>query len=189
MATKSSNTETNTAGEETAAQGDQWSFAELYQELKAIARNQLSRSVNHGTLSSTVLVNEAYLKLYHHDESRWNDKHHFYCVVAKIVRQIVTDYARKKLSQKRSANDYDVECFMLSGSAKPETELFAIDQAIAELSETNQDMADLVQLRFYAGFTCEEIADMRNVSRSTIQRDWEIAKQQLKKLVASEKEN
>lgn len=152
-------------------------FEVLYAELRAAARRQLARGRPGETLNTTALVHEAYLKLIHADPSRCNDRGHFFALAARAMRQIAIDHARRAAAEKRGGevvvvplDDLDVPDLSRPG------DLLVLEQALERLETVDPELARLVELRFYAGLTVEETADVLGVSSRTIKRDWRKAR-------------
>jgi RNA polymerase sigma factor (TIGR02999 family) len=160
--------------------GDPSAFAQAFEaaygELRRIARRQL-RSLRPGdTLATTALVNEAFLKLVRRPAG-WEDKTHFFSLAARAMRQILVDYARERRSLKRGG---DRRRTTLDGAAIPvesiAEEMLDIDRALTELERVDERLARLVEWRFFAGLTEDEIAKAQNVTPRTVRRDWQKAR-------------
>jgi RNA polymerase sigma factor (TIGR02999 family) len=154
----------------------------VYEELRAMARRQL-RNWRHGqTITTTVLVHEAYLKLVDHGSATWEDRSHFFSVASLAMRQILVDSARRRVAKKRGGKDVRITLdeFRLGG-AEPDAEaraveVLAIDRALTSLSALNTRLSQLVELRFFAGLTEEETAEVMGTSERTVRRDWRKAR-------------
>lgn len=148
----------------------------VYTHLKAIARNRLSAESRDKSLQTTALVNEAYMKLARQN-SEWRDRRHFYGVAAEAMRRILIDSAR---SRKRAKRGGDVVHEALTGISLPECEwesdLLGLNEALTELEAQSPENAEIVRLRFFSGLTCEECADVLEVSLSTVERRWRFAR-------------
>lgn len=148
----------------------------VYNHLKAIARNRLSAENRDKSLQTTALVNEAYMKLARQN-SEWRDRRHFYGVAAEAMRRILIDAAR---SRKRAKRGGDVIHEALTGISLPECEwesdLLGLNEALTELENQSPENAEIVRLRFFSGLTCEECADVLEVSLSTVERRWRFAR-------------
>jgi RNA polymerase sigma factor (TIGR02999 family) len=160
--------------------GDPDAFAQVfevaYDELRRLARRQL-RSLRPGdTLATTALVSEAFLKLVRRPVSV-EDKCHFFSLAARAMRQILVDYARERRSLKRGG---DRRRTTLDGAAiRVECiaeEMLGVDRALTELERVDERLARLVEWRFFAGMTEEEIAKAQNVTTRTVRRDWQKAR-------------
>ncbi len=158
----------------------------LYDELRTLARKQLRRERPGHTLSTTGLVNEAYLKLVNQQRLRVEDRGHFFAIAATTMRRILVDYARARTRQKRGGGQQPVpleeaEHFLSSEEAE---QVLALDEALDRLAVINPRGSDVVNLRFFSGLTLEETADALNVSIKTVQRSWVAARAWLRKEVA-----
>lgn len=156
-------------------------FPIVYDELKRIANKQMRGAWSVGTIQATVLVNEAYLKLLGHDKNQCQSKTHFFAICAKAMRQVLLNYVEQKQAKKRGLEFEHVtyaEAFhqdeqLTSCSLNT---LLTIDQALVELAQIDEDLCKLVELRFFAGLTESEIADLTGVSERTVRRNWQKAK-------------
>lgn len=147
----------------------------LYDELHELAHRQRRRQRGPATLNTTSLLHEAYLKLLRADSS-FEDRTHFFRVAAQAMRQILVDYARRSQAAKRGGKDpdatYDDGVFAVD---KRSEELIALDEALERLSELSPRQAEVVNMRYFAGFTIPEVAELLGRSTATISRDWAAA--------------
>lgn len=154
----------------------------VYQDLRRIARRHLWNERQDHTLQSAALVNEAYLRLARQKTPQWQNRVHFFGVAAQLMRQILVDYARRRLAAKRGAGvtriGLDAE---LAYSAKAEVDVLALDVALEKLSALDARQARLVELRFFAGLSIEEAAVVLDVSPATVKREWTTARAWLKR--------
>jgi RNA polymerase sigma factor (TIGR02999 family) len=154
----------------------------VYKDLRKRAHFQL-RSPG-GTLSTTVLVHETYLRLAAASSPDWEDRRHFFHVAAKAMRQIVIDHARERSALKRgggqAALELDEERVGIESRAE---ELLVIDEALRQLARVDERMARLVELRFFAGLSVEEIAEVLGISSRTAKRDWRKARGHLREIL------
>jgi len=152
----------------------------IYRELKRIAANQLRAERNDHTLQPTALVHEAYIRLLGHNPN-WEDRSHFYATAAKVMRQILVDYARTRAAQKRGGAGAQVlfrderEDAALFGYRTAE-EVLAIDDALSELGRKDPRQCAIVELRFFCGLTEDEVARLLGISDRTVKRDWTAAR-------------
>jgi len=154
-------------------------LAVVYDELRLIARKQLRDERDDHTLRTTELVHEAYMKLVDHDAVDWQGRRHFFAVAARAMRQVLVDYARQKTREKRGGDAPEVSLDTLPPSDVPAEgpeELLVIDDALGRLAEEDERMARVVECRFFGDFTLDETADILDVSRSTVVRDWRTAR-------------
>jgi RNA polymerase sigma factor (TIGR02999 family) len=151
----------------------------LYDELRELARAKLSHEKPGQTLQATALVHDAYLRLTSADADRhWNGRAHFFAAAAEAMRRILVERARQKRRLKhgggRGRLDLDAAASLVSTG--PGDDLLALDAALKELAAAQPDKAAIVQLRYFAGLTWEEIADCRGVSVATAKRHWLVAR-------------
>jgi RNA polymerase sigma factor (TIGR02999 family) len=153
----------------------------LYDDLRVIARRQLRRRSPGATLNTTGLVHEVYLKMADQDRLDARDRSHFLAISARAMRQVIADYARRRTAAKRGGpNDplpLDEAPQLADGQARW---LVEVDQALDRLGARNQRLAQVVECRFFAGYSEEETATALDVSLRTVQRDWMRARAWLK---------
>ncbi len=149
----------------------------IYNELHRIAHRQLNNAWDINTICTTALVNEAYIKLIGFDKSKVSSREHFFAIAAKAMRQIILNYAEKKRSKKRGGDWKRVTGIdNLNQSEQDFETLLSVDRALKELEQIDQNLAQLVELRFYAGMTEEELAQVFEVTTRTVRRNWKKAK-------------
>jgi RNA polymerase sigma-70 factor, ECF subfamily len=149
----------------------------LYSELRKLARHYLRRERSDHTLQATALVHEAYLRLVDQRQVSWQNRNHFFAVAAQQMRRILVDYARGHQAAKRGGAAIKVPLDRaVIVSQERANELVAIDQMLTRLTECDPEQARVVELRIFGGLTLEEIAEILGVSRSTVKRDWTMAK-------------
>jgi RNA polymerase sigma factor (TIGR02999 family) len=152
-------------------------FTTLYAQLRRIAQGALRRSGPHLTVSPTTLLHEAYLKLSNRDGAQFPDRARFMAYAARTMRRLVIDFVRERRALKRGAAFEITSLPTDSGEwAADEMELTRIGDALDELAALDAALAELVDLRFFCGFSFAEIAAMRAVSERTVQRDWNKAR-------------
>jgi RNA polymerase sigma-70 factor (ECF subfamily) len=159
----------------------------VYDELKVIASRRLAREWRDEALQTTALVNEAYLKLLGQRSVDWQNRAHFFAIAAQLMRRIVVDDARRRLSQKRGSGSVPLA---LDDLAAPEpsvgtVDVLALDAALGELERLDPDQGRLVELRFFGGLTVEEAAEVMGVSPATVKREWAVAKGWLHRALTS----
>jgi RNA polymerase sigma factor (TIGR02999 family) len=167
----------------TAEQGDAGAadalFTALYGELHRLARAQLARQGGSMTLGATALLHEAYLDISARDALAFPDRARFMGYAARVMRGLIIDYARNRQAQKRGGlfELTAIKTELLGTSAAPDAaELTRLGEALDELATVDARLANVVDLKFFCGFTFEEIAAMSGVSERTVQRDWEKAR-------------
>jgi RNA polymerase sigma factor (TIGR02999 family) len=148
----------------------------VYKELRDIARRHLRRERPGHTLQSAALVHEAYLRLLDQRPFDTENRAHFLAVASRLMRQILVDYARGHGAAKRGADrivDLDT-CLVIPQTQS--TDMVALDDALKDLTRLDQQQGQIVELRFFGGLATEEIAEVLDISPSTVKRDWNVAK-------------
>jgi RNA polymerase sigma factor (TIGR02999 family) len=152
----------------------------VYKELRQIAARQLKREAEGHSLDPTDLVHALYLQLIDQRRASWFNRAHFYGVVAGMMRRILVDHARARLTAKRGATTISVSLTsLLNDPAADDTavsDVLAIDEALARLAQRDAEHARIVELRFFAGLSIEETAHVLDRSPATIKRAWRLAK-------------
>jgi RNA polymerase sigma factor (TIGR02999 family) len=148
----------------------------VYQELRAIARRRAAGQ-NDLTLQTTSLVHETYLKLTKHSRLAVHDRQHFFALAAKAMRQLSVDYVRRRTADKRGggAQAVAIEDVQLPAAERGE-EIVALDAALERLEELDAPLARIVELRFFAGLSVEQTAEVVGCSARTVKRDWRKAR-------------
>jgi RNA polymerase sigma factor (TIGR02999 family) len=161
-------------------------FAPLvYQELRRLAGAYMRRERPGQTIQATALVHEAYLRLADAG-TPWHDKRHFIGIAARSMRQILVERARARGAQKRwAALDRVTLTDALAVAAHEDAMLPALDEAMERLEQTDAELARLVDLRFFAGFSIEETADAMQWSPATVKRRWALARAWLHRELSS----
>jgi RNA polymerase sigma factor (TIGR02999 family) len=148
-----------------------------YEQLRAIADDQLDHQAEARTLTPTALVHEAYIKLFDRSQLDLRDRRHFFFVAARAMRQIIVDYARGRLAQKRGGQVQHVSLDGVEIVAEGRHEdAIDLDEALDHLYELNERCGRVVELRFFGGFSVEEVADLLGIAPSTVKRDWRTAR-------------
>ncbi|MCA1600321.1 MAG: sigma-70 family RNA polymerase sigma factor [Acidobacteria bacterium] len=165
-----------TGGKDTEVSDAVWKF--VYDELHRQAQRYLSRERAGHTLQTTALVHEVYLKLVKQENIAWESRSHFFGIAAKLMRQILIDYARTKYRAKRGGEKDKVplENALSVGIGETNFDLLALDEALTRLAAKEEHLANIVELRFFSGLSVEETAEVLRISESTIKRDWQMAK-------------
>jgi len=147
-------------------------YAAVYDELKRIAHGHL-RANARGTLCTTELVHEAYLKLGHGTASGWDGRAHFFGAASRAMREVLVDFARRRKAAKRGGAMQRVSLGEAEGTlAMQVDEILALDSALDRLDTVNERLRQVVELRFFGGLGQEEIAEMLSVTTRTVERDW-----------------
>lgn len=159
------------------------------QELKKIARAYMSKERSGHVLQTTALVNEAFLKLLR-ENITWANRKQFYALVAKRMRQVLIDYAKKESAAKRGKRPEQVDAAELPDQPSEKSkELLMLDQALTKLAEIDQRKATIVESRFFIGLSFEEIAKVLGTSAATVRREWSFAQAWLKNELTRESNN
>jgi RNA polymerase sigma factor (TIGR02999 family) len=157
-------------------------FELTYEELHRLARSYMRRERQDHTLQPTALIHEAYLRLFSQPDRTWENRTHFFAVAASVMRHILIDHARRHASEKHGGARINVPLESVAAPASPASaELIALDQALKKLAKWDPRQVRIVELRYFAGLTEEEIAEILNISRRTVTRDWNVAKAWLQK--------
>lgn len=149
----------------------------LHAQLRSLAQKSLrSQDAGH-TLQPTALVHEAFLKMFVPERCAWNDRRHFFALAAKVMRQILVDHARNQQRLKRGDGRLRVT-FDERIAAHPENalEVLDLDHALIELSTHDERQGRIVELRFFGGLEVDEVADLLELSTSTVEREWRAAR-------------
>src|ERR1700686_4764588 len=149
----------------------------VYAELRKAAKRHMARERDGHTLQTTALINEVYLRLVNLDDVSWQDRAHFFAICARLMRRILTDYARSRSYLKRGGDARRVtldEALMVS--ADPSVDLVALEGALNKLGEVDSRKSSVVELRFFGGLSLKETAAVLKISTDTVTRDWNLAK-------------
>ena len=163
------------------SEGDKLALEELlpvvYRELHAMARRYMAAERPDHTLQASALVNEAYLKLVDVRKVQWKNRAHFFGVSAQLMRRILVDFGRHRHYRKRGDGVRPLTLNEnLAIAAARTTNFVALDDALNLLADVDPRRVRVVELRFFAGLTVEETAEVLNVSVDTVVRDWRLAK-------------
>ena len=157
-------------------------MALVYDDLRKLAAWHLQSERPDHTLQPTALVHEVYLKLAAQNPVEWQNKAHFFALVAQIMRRILVDYARTRQRGKRGGAQTRIsleDAATLSSSSDPE--LIALDEALNALAEKDPRKSLIVELRYFGGLSIEETAEALGVSITTVSREWTVAKAWLRR--------
>jgi RNA polymerase sigma factor (TIGR02999 family) len=149
----------------------------VYKELRQLASRYLSAEFQKRTIQTTELVHEAYLKLVGQENLNLQNRNHFFGVAANSMRQILVDYARKRNAVKRGKGvvKISLEDAAFLTDEKSE-EIVQLDESLKRLEAFDKRLSQIVEMRFFAGMTIEETAEVLNISPSTVKREWNLAK-------------
>jgi len=149
----------------------------VYDELRRVARHQISKERANHTLQATALVNEAYMKLIGQHSVDWQNRAHFFSIAAETMRRILVNHAVERNAQKRGGGmtllSLDDEIDFIH---QRDLDMLALDEALKKLEEFDQTQAKIIELKFFGGMTNQEIASVMDVSESTVKREWRMAK-------------
>jgi RNA polymerase sigma factor (TIGR02999 family) len=171
--------------------GDEAALAQLtplvYDELHRMAQRCMAREQPGHTLQTSALVNEAYLRLVDVHQVSWQNRAHFFAISARMMRRILTDFARSRHYQKRGGDARHVtfdEALVVSHQSN--TDIVAIDEALGRLTLLDARKSQVVELRFFGGLSVEETAEAMKISPETVMRDWKFAKMWLRRELSGE---
>jgi RNA polymerase sigma factor (TIGR02999 family) len=154
----------------------------VYEDLRRIAHRRLQAERPDHTLDTTALVHEAYLGLVDQGTATWNDRAHFFAIAARVIRNVLVDYARRRGAEKRGGGQVRVPLRPEIASAEESVgaiELIVLDLALTDLGQHDPGLERVVECRFFAGMTVSETARALGCSDRTIARDWSRAKAHL----------
>ena len=172
--------------------GEQAAYEQLsalvYHDLRRIAQRQMRHERNGHTLNPSALVNEAFLKLMHCQQVEWQDRLHFYNFAARLMRQVLVNYAEAHQAEKRSGGlqQITLDETLLPTQEKSLDELLVLDEALHHLAGEDERCARVVELMFFGGLTEAEVASVLGVSERTVKRDWRFAKLWLRRALTKE---
>jgi RNA polymerase sigma factor (TIGR02999 family) len=162
----------------------------VYEELRVLAARKLAQERPGQTLDATALVHEAYLRLIGDEDeqdTRWDNRGHFFAAAAEAMRRILVENARRKQSLKRGGDRVRLELDHVDApEPQPPEELLALDEALGRLAAVDAQKAELVKLRYFAGLTLEQAAKVLNISAATAGRYWNFARAWLHQAVTSD---
>ena len=146
----------------------------VYEELRRLAAGYMRQERPEHTLQRTALIHEAYLRLAKQQEVKWESPAHFLAIFARLMRQTLINHAVARSRAKRGGND--PTDLLLEYYDRSKVDVTAIDEALRELESLDPRQAQIVELRFFAGLTIEEIATLLQISPTTVKREWTVAK-------------
>ena len=151
-------------------------FSALYSELRRLARYELARHGAPMSVSATTLLHKAYIEMAENNGTSFADRKRFMGYASRVMRGLIIDHARSRSAQKRGGQFEITSLEAEIESAADEHKLVQISQALDELAKAEPELAEIVDLKFFCGFSFAEIGAMRDVSERTIQRQWEKAR-------------
>lgn len=160
----------------------------VYDELHRMAQRCMARENPGHTLQTSALVNEAYLRLVDIQQVSWQNRAHFFAISARMMRRILTDFARSRNYLKRGGDvrhvSFDEDVVV---SRQADAQVVAVDEALSKFARIDARKSQVVELRFFGGLTVEETAEVLKISPETVMRDWKFAKAWLLRALSGEK--
>jgi RNA polymerase sigma factor (TIGR02999 family) len=174
------------------SEGDESALARIvpvvHEELRRLAHRYMRREQRGHLLQTTALVNEAYLRLVDAKQLHWRNRAHFLAIAARVMREILVDFARQRKARKRGGDRTLVRFDEALGVAGERTlDLEALNEALTTLASIDHRKSRVVELRFFGGLTTPEIAEVLDVSPNTVLADWSFAKAWLSREMARER--
>lgn len=152
-------------------------IADLYEELRGMARGKLSGEARKMTLGATALVHEAWLRIEKSAPEKWRDRGQFFAAASEAMRRILIEAARKRLAAKRGAGQEVVPLHEIDVAEGMQDEhLLAVNEALQQLEREDPQRAEVVKMRFFSGLENEEIAALLGVNEKTVRRHWAVAR-------------
>ena len=167
--------------------GDQAALEKLmplvYSELRRLATNYLRRERTGHTLQPTALVNEAYLKLVNQQNAKWQNRAQFFAISAQLMRRILVDHARRHQALKRGGSEQQRLSITTAEElvTQPAIDLLALNEALDELAKMDPQQSRIVELKFFAGLSIEETAEVLGIGHATVEREWKSARAWLRR--------
>ena len=153
-------------------------FAITYNELRSLAHSRLRRSQPGSALETTALVHECYLRLANVGRVGLDDRAHFLGYAARVMRSVVIDFAREHLAERRGggAQFVTVHTDIPDHDAANAADLLRIEEALQQLGQTDERLVSVVEMKYFAGFSIDEIAQTLGIAERTVRRDWDRAR-------------
>jgi len=149
----------------------------IYEELRRCAHRYMQREQKGHSLQTTALINETYLRLLDCSKVSWKNRAHFFAVTARMMRNILVDYARSRRREKRGGGRVKVSLDQNRiALMERDPDLIALDEALKSMSAEDDRKSRVVEMRFFGGLSVEETAEVLGVSTQTVMRDWRLAK-------------
>jgi RNA polymerase sigma factor (TIGR02999 family) len=149
----------------------------VYDELRRLAKVYLRRERPDHTLESTALVHEAYMRLIDQNQVEWHNRNQFFAIAASLIRRILVDHARARVAAKRGGPALKLSLDeALAASEQRDLDLVSLNDALKALNDLDEQQARIVELRYFAGLTIEETAEILGISPATVKREWVVAK-------------
>jgi RNA polymerase sigma factor (TIGR02999 family) len=153
-------------------------FEVAYQELRGLARSRLRKGAPHAMLGTTALVHEAYLRFAQAGRLRLEDRQHFLKYASRAMRSVIVDFVRERISQRRggAATHVTLNSESISPAGDGEREIMQVHDALEELAQRDARLVEVVEMRYFAGMTEDEISAALGVTVRTVRRDWKKAR-------------
>jgi RNA polymerase sigma factor (TIGR02999 family) len=152
----------------------------VYDQLKQLARQRMSRERAGHSMQPTDLVHEAYLRIVANTDVPWSGRTQFFCAAATAMRRILIDHARRRTQLKRGGGRHQLPATALElASDQQLPQILALDEALSRLEQVSPDVAAVVRLRFFGGMSIDETAAALGISARTVKRDWTYARARL----------
>ncbi|HEY6384804.1 MAG TPA: ECF-type sigma factor, partial [Candidatus Acidoferrum sp.] len=163
-------------------------FSALYGEMRRIAKNELARHGAPVSLSATTLLHQAYIEIAGREGASFPDRNRFMGYAARVMRGLIIDHVRSRCAQKRGGQ-FEITALGTEAEDVPNCrEIVRISDALDELAKAEPSLAEIVDLKFFCGFSLAEVAAMRDVSERTVQRQWEKARIYLHRMIRADLE-
>jgi RNA polymerase sigma factor (TIGR02999 family) len=163
--------------------GDQAALDQLlplvYSELRRLASAYLRRERSNHTLQSTALVHEAFMRMVHQQDVQWKNRAHFFAIASQMIRRILVDYARSQHAEKRGSGAVKLaldEAMAVPQAPATDVDLLGLNDALDRLAALDERQSRIVELRFFAGLSIEETAEVMSLSPASIKREWQTAR-------------
>jgi RNA polymerase sigma factor (TIGR02999 family) len=163
-------------------------FSALYSELHRISKRELARQGGAVSLGATTLLHQAYIEIAAKDGASFPDTGRFMAYASRVMRGLIIDHARNRCAQKRGGQFHITSTVPALEPVADDRELTNIGEALDELTKIDAPLAEIVDMKFFCGFTFAEIAAMKNVSERTVQRQWEKARIYLHRKISTDLE-
>jgi RNA polymerase sigma factor (TIGR02999 family) len=154
-------------------------------ELKKIAHAYMLRERSGHTLQTTALVNEALIRLLGGERIDWHSRKHFYALVARRMRQVLIDYAKKRLAAKGPGVTEHIDLDTAVISPAMSEELHLLDEALRKLAEVDKLKSAIVENRYFGGYTLKEVAELLDISEAKVEREWRFTRAWLKREITN----
>jgi RNA polymerase sigma-70 factor, ECF subfamily len=161
-------------------------MAEMYGQLRTLARRYLDRERPGHTLQPTALVNEVYLKLVDQTEVGWKGRTHFFALGAQVMRRVLVDHARRKGRAKRGGDLQRAAVDVSLISARSAADVLAVHEAIQDLGQVDPRQARIVELRFFGGLSVAEVAEVLGLAHRTVEAEWTMIRAWLRRRLSDE---